>query len=64
MTTPQTYTTGPANDNAALWRSEQSGRVARRAAAPLRPGAAQEFDTSALPLFGDQRHQADLFRGA
>lgn len=37
---------------AAQWQS--------RAEAPLRAGKPQDFDTSGLPLFGDQRHQVDL----
>lgn len=33
----------------------------RRADAPLRPRKPQEFDTSAMPLFGDQSKQENLF---
>lgn len=35
-------------------------QVAQRAAAPLRSKRAQSLDTDGLPLFGDQRHQADM----
>jgi hypothetical protein len=38
----------------------RTGEIQRRAAAPLRPARAQEFDTSALPLFGDGAAQIDL----
>jgi len=33
----------------------------RKAAAPLMARKPQEFDTSALPLFGDQAKQGNLF---
>lgn len=37
-------------------------RLRQLAAAPLRgPAAAQDFDCSPLPLFGDQGRQRDLF---
>lgn len=38
----------------------EAQRLETRAATPLRPQADQQFDMSALPLFGDQRHQIDL----
>lgn len=34
--------------------------ASRKAAAPIKPAAAQTFDLSALPLFGDQAKQTDL----
>lgn len=34
---------------------------AQGSAAPLKPKKAQEFDLGALPLFGDQAKQKELF---
>lgn len=33
----------------------------RKAAEPLKPAKAQDFDTSGLPLFGDAKNQGELF---
>lgn len=39
----------------------QVSSLQRKAAAPLMARKPQEFDTSALPLFGDQAKQGNLF---
>lgn len=59
----------PANDNTRTERREAPQSATPRVHAAIqevqerrfRRRPAQVFDTAALPLFGDQRHQLELF---